>query len=110
MSTIGAPLLAASREASGAEQDNGREYYELRLYHLRRGPTTKVADDFFRQVALPAYKRAGAGPTGVFNVQFGPDSPTMYVLITHKSAASIALLGAALNADKDYQTSGADFL
>jgi hypothetical protein len=110
MSTIGAPLTAASASAETVEQTAGREYYELRLYHLRRGPKVKLTDDYFRQVALPALKRAGTGPIGVFNVQTGPDSPTLYVLITHKSIQSVTETAARLAADKDYQTAGAEFL
>src|SRR5258708_7810630 len=111
MSALAGPVVAASANAEpGPEQNDGPEYYELRLYHLRRGPKLKLADDFFREVALPAYKRAGTGAIGVFNVQTGPDSPSLYVLITHKSIESVAGLGARLSADKDYQTSGAEFL
>src|SRR5438552_17896526 len=74
------PLLAQAAEAARSAT---REYYELRLYHLRRGPMQKRFDDFYREAAIPAMNRAGIAPVGVFNVAFGPDSPTMYVLMPH---------------------------
>ena len=86
-----------------------REFYELRLYHLRTGPMQKLFDDFYREAALPAMNRAGIGPVGVFSVLFGPDSPTMYVLMPHKSLAAFADANDRVHADPDYQKLGADF-
>src|SRR6185295_17028502 len=100
-----------SHMASAAEKKNpsGREYYELRRYLLRRGPKTKLVEDFWRDVSLPALKRAGVGPVGVFNVMVGPDSPTLYVLLTHNSVDSMTTLGARLDADGKYKKASADF-
>src|SRR2546428_11945333 len=82
------PLLSA--KAAESAPGVTREFYELRLYHLRRGQMTKRFDDFYRDAAIPAMNRAGIGPIGVFGVMFGPDSPTMYVLLPHKSIDSFA--------------------
>jgi len=76
-------LLAAESGESG--RSVAREFYELRKYHLRRGPMQKRFDDFYREAAIPAMNRAGISPIGVFSVMTGPDSPTMYVLLPHKS-------------------------
>lgn len=62
-----------------------REFYELRLYHLRQGPMLKRFDDFYRDVAVPAWNRAGVSTVGVFDVMIGPDQPTKYVLLPFKS-------------------------
>lgn len=86
------------------------EYYELRMYHLRRGPKQKLTEDFFREAALPAMKRAGIGPIGFFNVMMGPDSPTLHVLIAHQSIESFATATARVIADPIYQKDGAAFL
>src|ERR1041385_990690 len=79
--------LSSALDASAAEQSErtSREYYELRLYHLRRGPKQKLFDDFYREAAIPAMNRAGIGPIGVFNVAYGPDNPTMHILIPYQS-------------------------
>src|ERR1700722_8042816 len=88
---LGAPMIEKN-------EDVGREFYELRLYHLRRGPKQKLFDDFFRDAAIPAMGRAGIGPVGVFSVMIGPENATMYVLIPHTSAESFATAGDRLRA------------
>ena len=55
--------------------------------------------DHLKDEALPAYARAGIGPVGVFTVAFGPDSPTFWVLLPHKSIQSVAEVDAKLQAD-----------
>jgi len=101
-STLGA--RAADSSASSAP-----EFYELRLYHLRRGPKQQLFDDFYRNAAIPAMNRAGISPVGVFSVMIGPDSPTMYVLLPHQSADSFATSNDRVHADPDYQKAGAEF-
>src|SRR5437667_498516 len=97
--------LASALETSTAEQGEhaSREFYELRLYHLRRGPKQKLFDQFYREAAIPAMSRAGIGPIGVFSVMNGPDSPTMYVLIPHKSLESFATANDRVRADVEFQ-------
>lgn len=104
--------LASLSGASAAENNEkvAREFYELRLYHLRRGSKQKLFDDYFRVAALPAMNRAGLGPVGIFNVMVGPDSPTTYVLIPHKSIESFTLAAERLRSDAEYQKAAADFI
>src|SRR5262245_7505315 len=115
-STLAASLLGGSlgEEGFGAvTQDHDKPrpgYYELRQYHLRRGPQVKAMHDLFGGVALPAMTRNGLGPVGVFEVLVGPDSPTVYMLIAHKSIESFATASARVNADQEYQKSGASFI
>ena len=96
---------ASAAEAAGKEP---REFYELRLYHLRRGAKQKVFDDYLRDAAIPAMNRAGISAVGVFNVMTGPDSPTVYMLIPYKSIEDFATLGAKLGADAEYHKAGAE--
>ena len=103
--------LAAMLDAAAAEKREGapREFYELRLYHLRRGPKQKLFDAFYRTAAIPAMNRAGIQPVGVFNVMFGPDNPTMYVLMPHKSLESFATAMDHVHSDPEYLKAGAEF-
>ncbi len=91
-------------------EKSAREFYELRLYHLRRGPKPKLVEDFLRDAAIPAWNRIGLKPIGVFNVMVGPDSPTLYVLIPHSSLESVITAAERLGADAEYQKAGAVFL
>jgi hypothetical protein len=109
-----ASALAASAltslSARSAEPQAPRQFFELRQYHLRRGPKQKVFDDFFRDAALPAYRRAGLGPIGVFQVMVGPESPTAYVLFTFKTLEELVTAPEKVRADANYQKAGADFI
>jgi hypothetical protein len=103
-------LAAAGVAAEEAKVAEAPEYYELRRYRLRRGPMVKRADEYFREALVPALRRHGSGPVGVFNVAVGPDSPTTYVLIPHPNLQSVGSLDAALAADEAYQRSGEPFV
>ena len=87
-----------------------REFYELRLYHLRRGPKQKLFDDFYREAAVPAWNRAGVSPVGVFDVMVGPDNPTKYVLMVHQNIESVATATDRVRSDAEYQKAGAEFI
>jgi hypothetical protein len=112
LATAGLGTLLAGADAGAQESGSspGRQFYELRLYHLRRGPQTELFDRFFSQAAIPALNRAGVERVGVFNLAVGPDSPTMYVLLTHQSLESVAATADRLAADADYLKAGAEFI
>lgn len=108
-SAAGAAVASSLVARADEFKPMARQLYELRLYHLRRGPMTKRFDDFYREAAIPAMNRAGLAPIGVFTVMTGPDSPTMYVLIPHKSAEAFATANDRVHADAEYQKAGAEF-
>src|SRR4051794_19994276 len=97
--------LAAQGQGAGTSRtmEKTSEYYELRRYHLRRGPSQQVMETYLRDAALPAWQRAGAGPVGVFTVMIGSNSPSFYVLITHKTLDAFNLLPGRLAGDAEYQ-------
>ena len=70
----------------------------------------KLTDDFLREAALPAWKRLGIGPVGVFNTSIGPDTPNVCVLVPHLALESVATTAERLLADPEYQRAGAAFL
>ena len=88
-----------SAPAAETESQTAREFYELRLYHLRQGPMLKRFDEFYRDVALPAWNRAGVNPVGIFDLAVGPDAPTKYVLLPFKSMAAMAAAHEKFEAD-----------
>jgi hypothetical protein len=99
--------LAAPAEEAGAAP---REFYELRLYRLRRGPQQELFDKFWREAAVPACNRADVARVGVFSVMIGPESPSMYVLLVHASLHSLTAMPKRLEADAEFQKAGAEFL
>lgn len=91
--SLTASALAATTtsimNAADANPGPSREIFELRLYQLRMGPMTKRFDDFYRDIAVPAWNRAGVSTVGVFDVMIGPDAPTKYVLLPFVSLAAM---------------------
>jgi hypothetical protein len=113
---VAASTLLATSSALGTgveavpRQARGSEFYELRRYRLRRGPRQQVVDDYWRLAAIPAFHRAGAGPIGVFTVLIGPESPSLYVLIVHRTLEAFSATAARLASDAEYQKAGAPYL
>ena len=87
-SSVAATSIAAMSSTFAADATEP-EFYELRAYHLRRGPMVRGFDSFFRDVAIPAWNRAGAGPVGVFDVSVGTGIPSKVVLLPFASAAAL---------------------
>ena len=107
ISALGGTGAFGSRSTGDNAGSSPREFYELRIYHLRRGPKQKLMDDFLQQAVFPALKRVGVGPVGAFNVMIGPASPSVYVLVTHKSLESFATLESHLAGDEEFMRAGA---
>jgi len=59
---------------------------------------------------LPALKRLGIGPVGVFLEKGEQDTVKVYVLIVYPSADQGTSLSARLNADAEYLQAGKDYL
>ena len=115
-SSIAAWALAATAPGglAAAAQENlqgkGREFYQLRRYHLNSGPQRKLCDDFFRDALIPALNRLSISPVGVFDLSIGPETPTIFVLMPSASADTLATVESRLGQDLEYMRAGAAFL
>ena len=112
VATAGTASVAAafSQAATGADNPDTASYFELRKYTSRPGPHRTRLTNFLKEVALPAWNRAGISDVGVFSVVHGPTDPTTYVLLPHNSFASLNSLRNKLVADEAYQRAGQTFL
>ena len=103
----------------------GREYYELRCYHLKTDTRLKadadpaLLDGYLEQAMLPALEQRGVKNVGVFtevNVHrdtatFDPKSGSpVWVLIPHSTLESFVRVSAELNADPAVQQAGQNYL
>lgn len=105
-----AASTATAAEPSPANKDNPMpEIYELRTFRLRRGPMPARFDPYLKDGFIPAARRAGAGPIGVFNVTIGTGNPSLYVLIPHPTIESFLTLPEKLSNDQGYKSAAADF-
>lgn len=115
-SSLSATALAAVAPGSslqGAQQRSaarGREFYQLRRYHLSNGPQRKLCEGFFRDALVPALNRLGISPVGVFNLSIGPETPSIYVLMPSSSAETVLMAESRLAQDAEYLKAGAAFL
>jgi hypothetical protein len=112
---LGASLAAGALRASAAMSEgqstagtgsNAREYYELRRYWLRNGSMPNEMHSYLEQASIPALNRAGVSPVGAFTVQFGPESPSIFLLLRHPSIQEFAGLDAKVSADPVFQKAG----
>ncbi|MFQ6036189.1 MAG: NIPSNAP family protein [Sedimentisphaerales bacterium] len=97
--------IAGAGSLAVAKEKTEREYFELRCYHTRARPKNRLVGDFLKDVAIAAMNRIGIKPVGVFNVKYGPNKPSLYVLAVHKSLASVVNASARLLQDDEYRKS-----
>jgi len=109
-SLIGAAPLSSLAAGINKTRNVNREYYELRRYRVLNRSKQNQLNKFLRDAAVPAMNRIGIEPVGVFNVMYGPNNPTIYVLLPHKSIESVATVTSRLMADSEYQKAGASFI
>ena len=105
-------LASGSGSLQAAPQAGGkaREYYELRRYQLQSGPQRPLADAYFRDALIPGLNRLGISPVGVFSIDIGEGSPSLYVLIPSASIESLVNATFRLDLDAEYLKTGAPFL
>lgn len=109
-----AASLASRAGAQNANQTpaatGARQFYQFRRYLLQSGPQSGLLEKYIAGALIPAVKRLGMGPVGAFSVVFGPETPTVYVLIPANSAQEAATLELELGKDEEYMKNGEPFL
>lgn len=106
----GAALASGNAQAQQRTTEDPRQFYELRTYRLVHGPMRARLDAYLREAFIPAARRAGCGPIGVFTVAAGPGSPSLHVLIPHSSITDFAALPGKLSDDPVYKKTADPFL
>jgi hypothetical protein len=107
-----AGLAGMNSPASARERDEAgkQEYFELRQYRLLNRAKTGALGSFLRDVGIAAMNRAGIQPVGVFNVMYGQNEPTLYVLLVHKSPESVLHASSRLLAELEPLDRAAEYL
>jgi hypothetical protein len=95
-----------SQFAGAADHPSGgKQYLELRRYALASAEKQAAFDTFLAEAAIPALKRLGIGPVGVFKAAEG-DDVGLWVLVPHASLESVAVANTKMLADERYQQAG----
>ncbi|WP_044170339.1 NIPSNAP family protein [Flectobacillus major] len=92
-----------------------RDFYQLKIYHLKTKDQEKRLDSFLENAFLPALHRLGISKVGVFKPIVAADAPEpteqlVYVFIPFKSSDDFLKLDKKLAADKQYALDGQDYL
>jgi len=104
----GIAVSAAAGAPSNAAAAGAPLYYRINRYDMRGGDE-KLIDAFLKDALLPAARRLGMGPIGVFNSWFASDGSFKYVLLPGRSLEVLVDLEAALKTDADYLRIAAPF-
>jgi NIPSNAP len=102
--------LAVSAGTAFSAEKPGRQYFELRRYHLISGPQEKLASIYMADALIPALNRLGLSPIGAFDLYLGPETPALYLLIPANSLESLATAELRLAEDEEYQRAGQPFI
>jgi hypothetical protein len=106
----GAALAATGAQAQRRTAAGPRELYELRTYRLVNGSMRARLDAYLRDAFIPAARRAGCGPIGVFTMAIGAGAPGVQVLISHSRIDDFAALPGKLAGDRTYTGAAEPFL
>jgi NIPSNAP len=110
-SSLAAAAVALTPGDSPAEApaSKAREYYELRKYQLQQGPQAKLLQSYLADALIPALNRIGFSPIGVFNLDIGPETPAVYLLIPSTTLESLVTAELQLAKDEEFLKAAAPF-
>lgn len=105
----GAPLLTTMQAQT---QSKAPAILELRYFKLRNTVDNQRAKlgDFLGQTVVPAARRAGAGPAGLFASSIAPEAPFQLLLLQHASLSAFEQCWEKLNADQDIRSAAGALL
>jgi hypothetical protein len=104
-----AVALTPGDSLAQAPSSKAREYYELRKYEQRSGPQTKLLQSYLADALIPALNRLGFSPIGVFDLDIGPETPTVYLLIPSSTVESLVTAELQLAKDEEFMKAAAPF-
>lgn len=102
-----------------ANKPAGRDFYQIKVYHLKNAGQEKVMDNFLKTAYLPALHRSGIANVGVFkpiqtqnteSMAANSDEKLIYVFIPFNSYEHFIKLEKILEKDPEFQLKGKDYL
>lgn len=92
--------LAGSLTAASTQ----KAVIELSFIRMRNSQSqqSRRTGDFVSKSVVPALKRAGGGPVGVFSNSIGPDAPYLLVVASYPSLAAYETILAKVAQDKEF--------
>jgi hypothetical protein len=99
----------AASTAVASPEARGNLVYELRTYTLK-GVKQHILESYLSKAFLPALKRLGFGPIGVFVEKGEPEPVKVYVLVVYPSAEEAARISSRLVQDAEYRRAAQEYL
>lgn len=90
-------------------QAEDQQYLEWIKYTLPTGSNKRRVENYYQDAAVAALNKIGIKDVGVFNVMYGPNAPSLYVLIPHDNIDSALNYQQKLLDDGNYMKAGKDF-
>ena len=103
---LGTSALAAAAQHAAEEFD----YYEQRTYQVADEGKRQLVSEYLEHAALPAFRRLGIGPVGVFAEQGDAATLALHLFVTYRSLEQFAGARLAMEADREYQAAAAGHL
>ncbi|MEZ5328355.1 MAG: NIPSNAP family protein [Verrucomicrobiales bacterium] len=112
VSALALAVASVSLTPDAGAQDSSKQLFELRIYNLKSKEKAEIFDRTVKDAYLPALKRAGVGPVGVFRKKdAGEGDPEIrYMVIPYDSADGILKLKKMLESDAEFASAAADYL
>lgn len=102
-------LAMANQSWSQSPSNKSREFYELRKYYLQSGPQIKLTESYISDALIPALNRLGITPVGAFHLDIGPETPTLYLLLSSPSLETLATADLHLVRDEQFMKAAEPF-
>jgi hypothetical protein len=95
---------AASLSSAAAQPPSQRAIIDLIFFYLRNNSDNqrRRLTQFLEKTGVPAMRRFGAGPVGVFSSNIAPDGPFILTATSYPSLAAMDQFAAKAAADSDY--------
>ena len=108
---IGPLAVAPALSFAGTQKTiaDDQQYLEWIHYTLPAGNNKSRVEKYYETAAIPALNKLGINNVGVFNVIYGPNSPSLYVLVPHNSMESAMTYQQKLLADGEYMKAAKEY-
>lgn len=103
-------ISATAGLAGAAQTANPKNaLFHLRYCYLRQGTQPGRTQKYLSDVWLPAARRAGVGPVGIFSPMFGERSPYILTVVSYASFAALEASAYQIAADKDFAKASEEY-
>ena len=105
-------VIAVFLQSSGPVSKAKREFYQISVYHFGNSIQEKMLDSYLQHALLPALHKMNIKNIGVFKNHSNDTlaDKTLFVLLPMQAVDEALKISSKLNADKDYQVAGAEYI